>query len=349
MAGMAADLDAFMATMVTRSPPISLEQAVALVEEHYGLAVHARPLSGERDQNVRLTSADGDEYVLKIAHAAESFVVTEFGITLLQHIGRTDPELPCPMVRRTRRGATTFRFADQAGAARTGYVLSFLPGTPLGTVARSAQQRIACGRMAARLMRALQGFDHAGAHRALIWDVRRIARVRPLLAQLHEFPGRNAADELLAALIPRIEARLSTLRHQVVHNDLNPLNILVDTTDAARIVGIIDFGDAAYTAIATDVAVVAAEQIPDDASADGRSAREAAGEVASAYDALMPLTAAENELLGALMAARLVTNLVVQQWHLERNPASRHYSPLDVGFIHTRLAIAHSMLEWQLR
>jgi hypothetical protein len=337
-----------MATMVTRSPPIPPEQAVALVQEHYGLAVHARPLSGERDQNVRLTNADGDEYVLKIAHVAEPFVVTEFGITLLQHIGRTDPELPCPMVRRMRSGSTTFRFVDQVGAARTGYLLSFLPGTPLGTGPRSTQQRIACGRMAARLTRALQGFDHAGAHRALIWDVRRVARVRPLLAQLRGFPGTGAADELLAMVIPRIEARLSSVRHQVVHNDLNPLNILVDSNETARIVGIIDFGDATHTATAADVAVTAAEQIPDDAPADGRRAREAAGEVASAYAALIPLTASENELLGTLVAARLVTNLVVQQWYLERNPASGHYAALDAGFIHARLAIAHSMLDWPL-
>jgi Ser/Thr protein kinase RdoA (MazF antagonist) len=349
MADAAAGLDAFMATMMTHSSPIPIDQAVGVVREHYGLAVCARPLSGERDQNLRLSNADGAEYVLKIAHAAESFVVTEFGVTLLQHIARNDPGLPCPVVRRTRSGGTTFRFADQAGAARTGYLLSFLPGTPLGTLPRSAQQRIACGNLAGRLTRALHGFDHPGAHRALIWDVARVARVRPLLAQSRGFPCRAAADELLAKLIPRIEAALPGLRHQVVHNDLNPLNILVDRRDPAQIVGIIDFGDATHTAIAADVAVIAAEQIPDDALADGVQAHEVVREVAAAYDAVVALTAAENSLLGALVAARLVTNVVVQQWYLERNPASGHYAPLDAEFIGARLAFAHSMLEWQLR
>ncbi len=341
---MADDPNAIMATMLACSTPVPVQQALALVREHYGLTVRGQPLSGERDQNVRLSASGGARYVLKIAHPAESPLVTEFAVALLLHLQSADPDLPCPVVQRTRSGGTTFRFIDEAGAARTGCVLSFLTGRPMGTAARSTKLRAACGRMAARLTHALHGFDHPGAYRALIWDVRQLARVRPLLAELPQFPDREAADELLAELTPRIETQLPDLRRQVVHNDLNALNILVDVKDAERIVGIIDFGDATHTAIAADVAVTAAEQIPEDCEADGERARQASREVAVAYHAHLPLLPDERNLLGALVAARVVTNVVVQQWYLQRNPHGGHHAALSESFIRRRLAIARIML-----
>ena len=38
-----------------------------------------------------------------------------------------------------------------------------------------------------------------------------------------------------------------------MHNDLNPLNILVDPADPELVTGIIDFGDVIHTALIADV------------------------------------------------------------------------------------------------
>jgi hypothetical protein len=48
----------------------------------------------------------------------------------------------------------------------------------------------------------------------------------------------------------------------------------------------------------------------------------------------------ERALLGTLVAARLIANVVVHQWHLHHNPAGDHYRPLAADFIRERLAIA---------
>ncbi|MGA8708109.1 MAG: phosphotransferase [Steroidobacteraceae bacterium] len=339
---MTEDIDAFMATMVARAVPVPIERALSLVRQHYGLDARAQPLTGERDQNVRLQTRQGAEYVLKIAHKEENPITSDFTTAALLHLEASDPSLPCPRVLRTRAGRTAMFFED-AGAQRQACVLTYLPGRPLGSVTRSTPQRVACGQLAARLTRSLRGFDHPGAHRAIIWDVRHIGRVRALLDDVVEFPGRHVATELLDALVPCIDAGIGALRQQVVHDDINRFNVLVDESDAARIVGVIDFGDATHTAIAADAAVVAAEQIPEDC-ADGVHAGEAILEVIRAYHEVMPLQAAEISLLGTLVAARLITSVVVQQWHRQHNPAGQHYAELGAEFIRQRLGVARAVL-----
>lgn len=340
---MADALQAFMATMVASAPPVPIARAVALAHEHYGLEVQAAHMSGERDQNFKLSAADGAEYVLKIAHAAEEPAVTELPTAALQHLEQADPALPCPRVVRTRAGGTQAHFCDASGRERSARLLSYLPGTLLGSTQRSAQQRRSCGRMAGRLTRALRDFEHTAAHRAVIWDVRHVGQLRRLLADLPDFPHHHAAAELLSYLIPRIETGLPRLRHQVVHNDINPLNVLVDPRDPARVIGIIDFGDLTHTAVIADVAVAAAEQIPPDCGNDSARARAAVLDIAEAYHENVPLRAEELLMLGTLAAARLAANLVVHEWYLFQNPATDHYTALEPAFIGARLTIAREL------
>lgn len=345
---MAADVDGFMATMVAPMRPVPIERALALAREHYGLAPRATRLTGERDENFRLTTADGAQYVLKIANPAENPAETDFQTAALLHIEKTDPALPCPRVLRDRSGGTHVRFVDQAGTGRTGRVLTFLPGRLLGAATRSRRQRAACGRIGARLSLALRGFGHAAAQRTIVWDVRHTGHMRRLLEDLPGFPFRPAAAGLLARLTPRIESQLPGLRQQIVHNDLNPLNILVDPADQDRVTGVIDFGDMTHTALIADVAVTAAELIPPDCT-DAGEARESVLDVVSAYHEGVPLLAAELALLGALTAARLLMTLVIHEWHVQRNPASAHFKPLEADFMRARLHIADRLLNEEFR
>lgn len=338
-----------MATMVARSAPVPLERAVALVREHYGLETRATRLSGERDENFRLQAADGGEYVLKIAHSAEAPAVTDLATAALLHVANADPPLPVPRVVRSRSGAAHISFVDTGGRGRTARVLTYLPGKLLGTAARSARQRQACGRIAGRLSSALRSFEHPGAHRAIVWDVRHARELRRLLGEQTEFPHRQAAADLLESIVPRIESHLPALRHQVVHNDINPLNVLVEPADEACVSGIIDFGDLTYTAIIADVAVTAAEQIPQECGEDTAGARAAVLDIARAYHESLPLQEAELAMLGTLVAARLIANLVVHEWHIHRNPGGDHYSPLDPDFIHARLIIAAALSREEIR
>lgn len=143
---------------------------------------------------------------------------------------------------------------------------------------------------------------------------------------------------MLERIVPRIDSQLPQLRQQIVHNDLNPKNILVNETGA--VTGIIDFGDMTHTAVIADVAVTAAEHVPEECSAGSGAAAASVLDVANAYQESVALSEQELELLPTLVAARLVANLVVHEWHVHRNPAGEHYRPLGEDFIRARLRIA---------
>ena len=335
---MPADVDAFMATMVMHSHPLSLEGAIGLVREYYGLDTQAERLTGERDENFRVRAGDGSEYVLKLAHPAEDPAVTDLATSALLHLESHDPALPCPRVVRERSGGTQVRLRDERGVERTARLLSYLPGQPLISVAGSGDLRAACGRLGGRLSRALRTFTHAAAHRVVVWDVAHAAHLVRLLGEVPGFPHRPEAGAVLERIVPRIDLQFPILRQQVVHNDLNARNVLV--TPAGEVSGIIDFGDMTYTAIIADVAVTAAELIPEECTAGGGAAALAVREVANAYDESLPLLPEERTMLGTLVAARLVANLVVHEWHLHHNPAGEHYRPLAADFIRERLQIA---------
>lgn len=331
-----------MATMVAQARSVPADGAVALVRERYGFEGGVRRLTGERDENFRLSAPGGAEYVLKIANPAEDPAVTELPVAALLHIEHTDPGFPCPRVVRTNDGNTHVRFSDPDGVERIACLLTYLPGKLLGKSLRSPPQRAACGRIAGRLTQALAGFGHRAAHRAVVWDVRHAAYLRRLLEQLPDVPWRRRAAEVLERIVPVIDTRLPDLRRQVVHNDINPLNLLVDPVDEARVTGVIDFGDITHTALIADVAVAAAELIPQECP-DASQARACARDVAFAYHESAPLRPEELALLGTLVAARLLMNVVVHEWHVHHNPSNDHYASLETDFIGTRLGIAAQM------
>lgn len=344
---MANDLNAFMATMVTPSRSVPIERAVALARERYGLDAEVAPLTGERDENFRLTLPDGAQYVFKIANPAESAAVTDLQTAALLHLEKTDAALPTPRILRALNGEPQVRFEDQSGIERTARILRYLPGRLLGESVRSSRQRAACGRLGGRLIHALRSFEHAAAHRAIIWDVRHVGHLSALLEQMPDFAFRSGASTLLARIAPVIEARLPMLRQQIVHNDLNPRNILVDPTNESRVVGIIDFGDLTRTALIADVGVASAELIPLDCT-DLVRARECVLDVARAYNESVPLLQPELEILGSVVAARLLMNVVVHEWHVHHNPSSRHYAPLDPDFMCVQLKLGGRLLDEEI-
>jgi Ser/Thr protein kinase RdoA (MazF antagonist) len=321
---------------------------VALARERYGVLATATRLTGERDENFKLTASGGAEYVLKIANSAESAAVTGLQIGALVHLQKLDAALPVPRILRTLDGEVEVRFADSTGFERMARILTFLPGRLLAESVRSSAQRAACGRLGGRLSCALGSFDHPAAQRAVIWDVRHVGYLSRLLEQMPRFPFRAIVSRLLARIAPQVEARLPALRRQVVHNDLNPRNLLVDPADESRVIGVIDFGDLTRTALIADVGVAAAELIPRDCG-DPVSARECVCDVARGYHECVPLSQPELAILGTLVAARLLMNVVVHEWHVHHNPSSRHFAPLDAEFMRVQLELADRLPAEEIR
>jgi Ser/Thr protein kinase RdoA (MazF antagonist) len=82
----------------------STAEAERIARDVYGLAVAVKPLSGERDCNFQLRTADGREFVLKIVDGAAQPEATDCQIRVLRHLAEIDPSLPVPKVFATQAG-----------------------------------------------------------------------------------------------------------------------------------------------------------------------------------------------------------------------------------------------------
>ncbi|TSD90503.1 phosphotransferase [Mycobacterium sp. KBS0706] len=298
---------------------LSPEDAERLVRARWGIAGRAEALSSERDQNFRIETASGRRVLLKIADPAEARQVTNFQTELLLHLERTDPQLPAPRILRTPEGAAEIEIS--AGAPLVARMLSFLDGTPLATVAaRSPRQRRRIGERLGRLGTALAGFRHPADEHELIWDMAGAARLRDLLGEIEDADRRALAAAGLDRFDRVVAPALPGLRRQVIHADANPSNILVDPADPDTITGLIDFGDAVRTVLATDVAVAAAYHL-----SDGDDPLGPAGELIAGYHDALPLQPQEIDLLCDLMATRLVMIVVIGAWRARRHPENRDY------------------------
>ncbi len=303
--------DQILGSSLSTPPPVlTLAQAAGLAEHHFGVTGDLSPLTSERDLNFRLTTPH-QTCVLKLANAAEPPQVTAFQTLALLHLSHSP--LPVPRVIPTLQGTTEAETPH--GILR---LLTWLHGHPQHLTPRSLTQCAAMGQAAARLTLALQGFHHAAADHVLQWDIKQASALRPLLPFITN-DLRPLATETLDRFDRDVALHLPHLRAQVVHNDLNPHNVLVDPQDPSRITGILDFGDMVLTPLICDAAVAASYQI------DPGNARTSLQTFAAAYHATLPLTAQEAALLPDLTATRMLTTLAIASARAARYPDNAAY------------------------
>ncbi len=293
-------------------PEVAPELAAALLSDVYGIAGELTELHGERDLNFRVDAAGGLRYVLKVHHPEDSGDVVEMRTLALAHVRRVDPDLPVPQVLPTPAGEIRAAIAGADGRISDVQVLTFLGGAHAETEKLDDDALYDWGRVTARLGRALRGFFHPAAGYRIQWDVRHTGSLRDRLGLLDA-----EAQALVATVIDRFDThvapRFATLRAQVVHNDMNPHNLLLDAHD--RIVGITDFGDMTHTALVCDLAVALAEVL-----AGRDDGFEAAAPMIAGYSQETPLEDEEAALLSDLVAARAATDVVVTTWRRLHHP-----------------------------
>ncbi len=313
-------------------PPlnVSTEEAEAIALAEWGIRGRAKLLRGERDRNFHLCAEDGREFVLKFANSAEAADFRALQIAALNHIARVDPDLPVPRVVPLSDGRTEASVQHPTGAVQHVRLLSWVQGELLSNARRSATQRIACGRLLARLQFALQGFRHRASSHAIVWDLQHALRLREVLFAIPHAQARAR----VAALLDCFESDMPLLkgfRRQVLHNDMG-VNTLVDPADPERAVGVIDFGDLAETAIIFDVAIAAAAHLGEDMRAP-----EAIGHFVAGFHAARPLVRQELSMLPLLIGLRMGMGLTLAAWQRRSQPDNRHFDLTDAT-IDRRLA-----------
>jgi 4-aminobutyrate aminotransferase-like enzyme/Ser/Thr protein kinase RdoA (MazF antagonist) len=303
--------------VLTAAPPtFTEEEAAALARDLFGVVGSAVSVDSERDQTFLLDG--GRPAVLKISNVAEDPTRLDLEALAAQRVAQIDHEIPVALpwlVAGTPLQANdpaAYRAAIQ-GPSGTHHVRMYdrLPGRAwVGGASLSDEAIRDWGTMAARVGRALRGFWHLAAARVMLWDVQHALRLRPMLGAVHDTEIR----ELVRAALDRYELVVApvwpSLRAQIVHTDLCASNVLVD--DDGRITGIVDFGDASWSALVVDMPAVL-ETVVEHREGDDffRAARLAL----DGYEKVTPLEPGERAIVGELLAARMCAAVVV--------PASR--------------------------
>ncbi len=299
---------------------VSDAQAAAIAEEYFGQRGNLNRLAGERDLNFHISHGHGDDRLLKLSHPLEDPQVVDFQTRALLRVEAADPTLAVQRVYPSLNGEYQIPVVVD-GQPMLARLFSFVDGLPLHRVPqRSRALRENLGDALARLGLALDGFEHPASGHELLWDLKHASRLRRLLTYIEDREQRALVERFLNNFERHALPRQATLRAQVIHNDLNPHNVIVDAAHPDRLRNILDFGDMVHAPLINDLGVAAAYQVgePDAPLAT-------ACEMIAAYHRRRPLLAAEQEILADLIATRLIMTLCITAWRASLHPENRDY------------------------
>lgn len=209
------------------------------------------PLDGERDQNFRIRTGAGTSWVMKVCNPDEGMEILACQAETLEHIARTDGDLPVPRLRRSLSGER-LPVLEHGGRHYPVMVLSWLEGDVIGERKLPPAAHRDLGRLMARLGLAMRGFIHgAPAARDLVWDTRRASGLADQIVNLPE-ADRLLADDIITRHREVMEPLMRHMRSQIIHGDVHPYNSLAGAD--SRVCGIIDFGDMVHGPLILDLA-----------------------------------------------------------------------------------------------
>jgi 4-aminobutyrate aminotransferase-like enzyme/Ser/Thr protein kinase RdoA (MazF antagonist) len=295
--------------LASTPPAFDFEAIKRILRDRFGVETSSlAPLAGERDQNLRVDTADGRRLLFKISNPADGLSIVEMQAAALRHIERVDPGLPVMRVVPDTVGESWAEVRGPDGRNYPVRLFTFLPGRVTANAVLTAEAIRAIGQTTARLGRALRGFFHPAADYEILWDLTHAAKLRLLLSHVSDAARRAQVERVLDRFEARVEAVLPTLRAQVIHGDMSLDNVLLDGD--LRVSGIVDFGDMTHAPLVCDLAVSVADVL------HGRDdAIDAAEVLIGGYVSVTPLEDEEAALLADLVAARLATEVTVAAWH----------------------------------
>ena len=295
---------------IAAAPPALAEDDVAnAVAERFGLEGDYLPLVSERDQNFRLTLADGRRYVVKVTSTEEDPQSGDFQLGALLHLEGKD--ITAPVVVRTVDGEAFARIEN--GSDHRLRVVTWLDGETLQATGIDEQRAARLGTALARLDSALKDYRHPAEDPVLLWDLQRAAELRPLVVNIDDQGLRERVITVLADVEGSLAA--SDLPRQAIHGDPNPENVLV----SGGAIGFIDFGDMTRAPRVFDLAIAASYLRSDD------DPLLYLRPFITSYHATAALVAAEAELLFDLVRARLATTISLLYWRLRERPPDDEY------------------------
>ena len=287
--------------------PITETEAVRLARSLYALEAVARSLPGEYDDNFRLSSAAGQEFVLKVMHPARERSFIELQCAALQHLAQRAPQLALPRVCPTQDGTPFAKTSVADRSERFVWLLTYVPGAILAEARpHSGDLLKSLGKFLGEMDAALLDFSHPAAQRELKWNLLHAGWIRDYLRHIGDPSRRTLVEKLLAQYEAEVVPALPRLRRSVIYGDANDYNALVSNPwpQPRKVVSIIDFGDMHHGLTVSEAAVAAAYAILGE-----KEPLQVAAQVVAGYHSVLPLQEAELAALYALIGMRLAVSV----------------------------------------
>ena len=311
-----------MSTIHNR-PNLSIADAKREFERLFGKPVaRVTPLDGERDQNFRVTSTCGDEWVFKICNPDEPVELLHAqneAMRCVRHAGVSVPEVLISL-----NGESLSTVETPAGSVPARAV-TWVPGVPLAECDQAMSSVLTrIGKMLGATVAALQGFDRPVLRRPFDWNLIEagsvIRRNGPMVS---DEQIRQIIDVQGEAIFSRLSGLGPSLRQSVIHNDANDYNVIVLTDDEADSspIGLIDFGDIAWSYTVAELAIAMAY-----VACRSKDWITASCELAHGFTQAFPLTPTEVEALFDLMVLRLLVSVCMNAVQQSERPDDPYLS-----------------------
>lgn len=295
----------------------SEREIARIAKSEYGLEVNVKALNGYEEDNFLMTADSGEKWILKVASEKQGRWEVEGQVSMMSYLSGTSLAGRFPEVKPNLGGAllTTLTKNEEVFFVR---VLTFMEGTFWYQCEGHTPELLkSLGRFLGGMDKALEGFVHQGLHRYLSWDLNNGRDALREIIFIQDPHKRRIADYFLLQFETAVLPQLSELRRSVIHNDVNDYNILTNNEEVS---GLIDFGDAVYTATIHNLAIACTYAIlyqPDPL--------KAAALVVEAYHQEHPLTTVEIEVLYYLIATRLSISVARSAFNAAQQSKNEHH------------------------
>ena len=315
-------------------PTLTVETLSLFLFERFNISGKLKPLDGERDQNFRVTTNDGERYILKVASPLEDAALVDFQVQALLHIEQDDPGVPVPRLLRSLAGNSVERLMDANGHTYAVRLLSYVSGLPLYEFDPPTLTTIhGIGQLQGRLCKALQGFSHAAESHFMPWDSMNGLVLSTSLREEYLPPD---LIQSTASTFSRLEEEsfplMNKLPSQIIHNDAHSGNLLCEPDNPAEISGLIDFGDMIRRPLLIDLATSLASIVE-----RNDDPLQAAKSLIEGFTEFVDFPAEQRALLFDAIAARLLLTVMLLGFRVKNTDAPASLGEIDL--VHTTASL----------
>ncbi len=296
---------------------ITLFDVEQIAKDIFNLSVEVKPLNGYDEMNFLLTTDAGKKYVLKIAPETIHPLLIQMQYEMTKQLSGSSLKNNFQEYIPGKNGEAIVPF-EIKGEKVVIRLLTFLEGDFwVNTTQKTDSLFESMGNFLGKMDKALSGYYHPAAERHYLWDISNASDAERNLHFIKDDEKRRVAGYFLLQFNTEVQPVLSDLRHACIHGDANDYNILVK---GSKVAGLIDFGDAVYSALINNLAIACTYAMlhQDDPIAN-------AALIVKGYHEVNPLEEREIDLLYYLIAARLCISVTQSARQSVMNSDNEHH------------------------